>query len=120
MRIYDSWKKKEVGLTIDELMKACGFSTNSLSRKNSEYLASYQAKLLLSNSKTITGWFTETWEVRIDFTELGFSNWDRIGFEHMVSDTYGQNADYSDMYRGEGDKVYIVYNIKILRRRRRK
>lgn len=116
----NAWKRKEVGLTIDELMKACGFTNNSLARRNSEYVASYQAKLISSSTLTITGWFTESWEVRIDFTELGFSNWDRIGFEYEISDKYGQDVVYTDMYRGEGDKVYIIYNIRILRRRKRK
>ncbi len=113
-----SWKRKTKGVTIHNLMNACGFHNDVKAMKNSRYVASYKTKLLQTVNKTVTGWYTNVYQVDMEFTQRGFENWDRIGFEWSIAHKFGQYSNFIEEYDGQGDIKYVSYEIRILMFRR--
>jgi len=109
-----SWKRKTKGVDIDTLMNACGFHVDVKALRNGHYVATYKKKLLETINKTITGWYTNVYQIDIEFTQRGFENWDRIGFEWKIAHEFGQYAKFIDEYDGNGDMKKVSYEIRVL------
>ena len=115
----EPFERKTKGATISQLMEAVGFQYDSDTRRISSYVGSYKQKLLSSTPRSLTGMYSEVHEVRLEFTNRGYHLWDRIGFEWKISYELGQNADFIEEYDDSGDKKVVVYQIRILKCRRK-
>jgi len=111
-------ERKTKGTTIKKLMNELGFQYESDTRRLSSYVGSFKSKLVSSTTRSLTGMYVELYEVIIEFTNRGYHNWDRIGFEWRISHELGQNAEFIDGYDGQGDVKVVIYQIRILKYRR--